>query len=133
MNQSIKSFFQCVASGIFVGLFISVVNNVYAAVFIMATGIPVRELINFKSVTVASTVPAVLGAIIFWALCNWVDQPEKRFRWLAAVGVVVSLAGPLSPILPSGVLPPPGFVLLTIPMHIFAGILCMVLIPRFVR
>lgn len=78
---------------------------------------------NFlMGVILSSILPLLIGSILYFLLVKF-----------TANGKMVSLYGPMQPVMPDGTATPEGFALLTIPMHLIAGGVAMWGIPKFAK
>ncbi len=127
---SIKQF---LIGGLVAGLLATVLNNIYSVIYTAWTGFSIPEIINPISVTLASIVPLLTASCLYYLLERFTTKGTTIFVILAVVVTIVSFAGPLGSSLPDGTPTPDGFAGLTLPMHIFAGLAVIIVIPTFVR
>lgn len=126
------SLMQFVTGAVLAGIVIAILNNVYHLIYTSVSGVK-SSVINVGSVTAFSLIPVFAGAFIYYALSRFTRYSTFLFITGALLFTFISLAEPLSPTLPDGSPKPEGFVALTVPMHLIAGILTVIIIPRFVR
>ncbi len=87
---------------------------------------------NFMiAVTVSSILPLLIGAVLYFLLVKYSKNGKMIFLAVSAIFTLVSLYGPMQPMMPDGTAAPQGFALLTIPMHLIAGAVAMWGIPKF--
>lgn len=112
------------------GISATIVNNIYRVIFESASGYSMPELINVATVSAASFAPIMLAGIFFFILGRFFISPRTIFIAVVALWTIASLYGPFASQLPDGSATPPQFTWLTFPMHIFAGLITILVIPR---
>ena len=119
--------------GLAAGLISAVLNNLYSLAYTAATDISVPEVIHFGSISGASVAPALIGALIYFALSRFTNRATLLFVVGGLVFMLVSCAGPLIGEIPDGSVTQAGFMGLTVPMHLIAGFVCVLIVPRLTR
>ncbi len=82
-------------------------------------------------VIMSSLFPLLIGAILYFLLVKYSNIGKMIFLVVSGVFTLVSLYGPMQPVMPDGSTAQQGFPLLTIPMHLIAGGMAMWGIPKF--
>jgi hypothetical protein len=95
------------------------------------TGFSIPEVIHFGSITGASVVPTIIGALCYFGLSRFTSKAKLIFTIAGIAFMLFSFLGPLSPELPDGTPTPEGFAGLTLPMHIIAGLVAVIFIPKY--
>jgi hypothetical protein len=107
--------------------------NVVIYLIMIAVGGHSFSVLIIGSIIVASFLPCLLGAVALFLL----DRFVPRARLIFTLGVIIVIGASVLPHL--GIGPPPspalgalpeGFDLLTIPLHLVAGLLIVFLLPR---
>lgn len=132
-TDSRPGFMRYLLAGIFAGLIIAVINNFYSFVYSAVTGVSMPDVIHFGSVAGASVVPAVIGGLIYYGLSKVTARATLIFMIGAGLFALASCYGPLQDQLPDGRQVPAGWVGLTLPMHLIAGLVAVVFIPVYVH
>jgi Family of unknown function (DUF6069) len=89
---------------------------------------------NFTiAVIMSSILPLVLGGVFYFLLLKFTGKGKMIFLIVSGVFTLLSLFGPMQPVMPDGTPTPEGFAMLTIPMHIIAGGAAMWGIPKFAK
>jgi hypothetical protein len=96
------------------------------------TGYPVPALIDPASVTLASSLSVLLAAGVYLLLSRGFTIATPLYVFGCLTTAAVTCVAPLTPVLPDGMPVPPGFPLLTIPMHLIAGVMAAVVVPSLV-
>ncbi len=96
------------------------------------TGYPVPPLIDPTSVVVASVLSVLLAAGVYLLLSRGMAIATPLYVVGCLVTAAASCMATLTPVLPDGMPVPPGFPLLTIPMHLIAGVMAAVVVPLVV-
>ncbi len=136
MNTEEKNktlFRKYIYAGLIAGAATALVNNIYSLIYSSMTTFTISAIINPISITLASIIPMVIGAIICYGLNRFFKKAFLLFSVGTGIFTLFSLSGPLGTQLPDGTLIPVGFASLTIPMHVFAGIFAVIIIPKFVK
>jgi Family of unknown function (DUF6069) len=89
---------------------------------------------NFlMGVILSSILPLLIGSILYFLLVKFTANGKMIFLVVSGLFILVSLYGPMQPVMPDGTATPEGFALLTIPMHLIAGGVAMWGIPKFAK
>jgi Family of unknown function (DUF6069) len=89
---------------------------------------------NFAiAVAMSSILPLVLGGVFYFLLVKFTAKGKMIFLIVSGVFTLLSLYGPMQPMMPDGTPTPEGFAMLTIPMHIIAGGAAIWGIPKFAK
>ncbi len=96
------------------------------------TGYPLPSLIDPTSVVVASVLSVLLAAGVYLLLSRGMTIATPLYVVGCLVTAAASCMAPLTPVMPDGSPVPPGFPLLTIPMHLIAGVMAAVVVPLVV-
>lgn len=120
--------------GIISGVIAAGVNICYMLLYESATGFSLDQYINFLSVAIASIVPSVFVALLYFSLRRVMDYQKayNAFLFIVFAIALLSFMLPLSNELPNGDAMPPEFTGLAIPMHIFAPLIYVFMISRAV-
>ncbi len=122
---------NALVAGLLAGIVIAVLNNLYNLFCASALDISVPGVIHAGSVTMASVMPALLAGAFYYLLARFTRWPARIFTVVVVAFTLFSLGGPLQPVLPDGTPAPAGFVTLTLPMHLIAGVVMLAVIPRY--
>ena len=93
------------------------------------TGYPLPDLIDPTSVVLASVLAVLLAAGVYLLLSRGMAIATPLYVLGCLTTAAVSCVATLTPVLPDGNPVPPGFPLLTIPMHLIAGLIAAVVVP----
>jgi Family of unknown function (DUF6069) len=115
--------------GAVAGVITAVLNNLWNLIYPAIGGVSVPEVINLESVTMMSIVPLLIAAVGYFVLSRFTSNATPIFQGITIVLALLSLAGTFSPPMPV----PAGFAGLSAPMHIIAGLVGALVIPRFVK
>lgn len=115
------------------GAIAAILNNLYSFTYTAITGFGVPDVINMGSITMSSFIPAILGALFYFALSRFTSKATSIFVVVSVVLIIVSFAGSFAPELPDGTPTPEGFAALTLPMHIIAGLVIIFILTRYVQ
>tara|TARA_R110000868_G_scaffold68256_3_gene201863 strand:+ start:335 stop:766 length:432 start_codon:yes stop_codon:yes gene_type:complete len=120
--------------GVIAGLIASAVNICYMFFYEGITGYSMNEYINVLSVSIATFIPAIFVALIYFSLRRVMKYQSALnvFLFIVIFFSLLSFIGPLSNHLPNGDEMPPEFTGLTIPMHILAPVIYITMIVRSV-
>lgn len=114
--------------GLIAGVISAVLANLYYLIFGAITGYSYAEL-NVISITLAGILPSLLGSLIYFGLSRQTSAATKIF-------VTLGLAFGILSIVPTLIAPPnpaPGFAAATAPLHILVAVICVTVVPFFVR
>jgi uncharacterized membrane protein len=115
------------------GVIAAVINNIYYFAYTGLTGNSVA-VINPISVTMASILPIVVGSLGYYIAARLFGaRATLIFMVGSLVLAVLSLGGVFLGQLPDGSAPPAWFPVLTLPMHLIAGLVCAFGVPRLVN
>ena len=120
--------------GLLSGIIAAGVNVCYMLLYESLTGYSIEKYINVMSVSISSIVPSVFVGLLYFSLrrsMNW-SKAYSYFLALIAIASLISFIGPLSNELPDGSPLPSEFIGLTLPMHIFAPLVYVLMIVRTV-
>jgi phage shock protein PspC (stress-responsive transcriptional regulator) len=136
-EQESLSLWNFSTAGVIAGLVAGVLNNLWIMIYPLATSYKVPGGIDTMSVTIFSFFPMLVAGIVYYLIClSGFKKGTKIYLIAGGIFLLMSFYFPLFPetigfIFPEGV--PKGFAALTIPMHIFAGAMALILIPKFVK
>lgn len=104
-------------------------NLAWRRAFHDLTGYTLPALIDPASVVMASVLSVLLAAGVYLLLSRGfvIATPLYVAGCLMTAGA--SCIAPFTPVMPDGTPVPPGFPLLTIPMHLVAGLMAAVVVP----
>ncbi|KRO68088.1 MAG: hypothetical protein ABR88_03195 [Cryomorphaceae bacterium BACL7 MAG-120322-bin74] len=112
----------------------AILNNVWLLVYPLTTGNEVPEIINIGSVTASSILGLFIGGFVYFVLHRLTKKGTFIFITAGVVFTFLSLMGPINMTdLPDGNSAPEGFALLTIPMHLIAGLAAIIITPKWVN
>jgi hypothetical protein len=115
--------------GTVVGSASALVNALYFLGFCSLTG-SFSHPTSLSSVALSSLLPSVLGGLGYGALTWFSTRAGALFAAVTATITLLSFAQLFQDTLPGGVLKPPGFDALVLPMHVVVGSLAAYAIPR---
>ena len=117
------------AGGMVAAAIAAAINVAWRDAYPGLTGYTVPDLIDPVSVVVASTLSIWLAAGVYLLLSRAfvIATPLYVFGCLASAAT--SCIAPFTPVLPDGMPVPQGFPLLTIPMHLIAGVMAAIVVP----
>lgn len=115
--------------GLVAGVITAVLNNLWNFIYPAIGGVSVPEVINLGSVTMMSMVPLLIAAVGYFVLSRFLPNATPIFQGLTIVLALLSLFGTFNPPMPV----PAGFAGLSAPMHVIAGLVGALVIPRFVK
>ena len=120
--------------GLIAGVAASILNNIWLLVYPLITGNEVPEIINIGSVTTSSILGLLVGGFVYFVLHRLTKKGTFIFITAGVVFTFLSLMGPINMTeLPDGNSAPEGFALLTIPMHLIAGLASVIITPKWVN
>ncbi len=122
---------KALVAGLLAGVIIALLNNLYNLFCGAVLDISAPGVIHVGSVTGSSVVPAVLAGVFYYLLARFTRRPGLIFTVVVVVFTLLSMGGPLQPVLPDGSPAPAGFATLTVPMHLIAGAVMLLVIPRY--
>jgi hypothetical protein len=93
------------------------------------TGYPLPQIIDPTSVVLASALSVLLAAGVYLLLSRGFSIATPLYVMGCVLSAVASCIAPFTPMLPDGTPAPPGFPLLTIPMHLIAGLMAAIIVP----
>ena len=101
----------------------------YKSVYTSYTGFELEQFVNMPNIVLACMAGAIVAALGYFVLCKLLDRPQFVYSLIAFVGMLATLVRPVAPVLPDGTTAPDEFAWLTIPMHVFTGMIVLTLIP----
>jgi len=125
-------FLRFLLGGLIAGLISAALNNIYSVAHAGLTDFSIPDVIHFGSITGASIVPTTIGALCYFGLSRFTSKATLIFIIVASVFTLLSCFGPLQGELPDGSPAPDGWIGLTLPMHIIAGLVAVLFIPKYV-
>jgi hypothetical protein len=105
------------------------VNLAWRRAFPGMTGHALPDLIDPASVVLASVLSVLLAAGVYLLLSRGFTIATPLYVFGCLLTAAVSCIAPFTPVLPDGSPVPPGFPLLTVPMHVIAGLMAAIVIP----
>ncbi len=133
VNVSKPSIVKFLLAGLIAGAIAAALNNLYHLIYSGITGFSLPEVIHFGSITIASILPVLVGALFYFALTRFTSKATLIFLVAGVLFTLISLGGPFNFQLPNGSPAPSGFVGLTLPMHLIAGAAALYFIPKYVN
>lgn len=136
-KQESLSLWNFATGGVIAGLVAGVLNNLWIMIYPLVTSYKVPGGIDTMSVTIFSFFPMLIAGIVYYLFClSGFKKGTKSYLIIGGIGLIASFYFPLFPetlgfIFTEGV--PKGFAVFTIPMHVFAGAMALILIPKFVK
>ncbi|MBT3676626.1 MAG: hypothetical protein HOG39_08305, partial [Candidatus Marinimicrobia bacterium] len=124
-------FTRFLIGGLIAGVISAVLNNLYSVVYTSITGHSVSEIINIGSITGASIIPTIVGALLYFGLSRFTTKATLVFIIAGSLLAIISCAGAFGSELADGTPTPEGFAGLTVPMHLFAGLIAIIVIPKY--
>jgi hypothetical protein len=134
-KQESLSLWNFATGGVIAGLVAGV--NLWIMIYPLVTSYKVPGGIDTMSVTIFSFFPMLIAGIVYYLFClSGFKKGTKSYLIIGGIGLIASFYFPLFPetlgfIFTEGV--PKGFAVFTIPMHVFAGAMALILIPKFVK
>lgn len=116
-------------AGLAAGISSTVICVFYKFVYTHYTGFELEEFVNLGTIALACIAGSLLAAMGYFMLCHLVSKPQTLFVFIVFLLMLGSIFVPLSPTLPDNTTRPDDFTLLTLPMHVFAGLIITYLIP----
>lgn len=107
-------------------------NLWWRAAFPAVSGFPVPALIDPTSVTMASVLSVLLAAGVYLLLSRGMTIATPLYICGSLLTAAVSCVATFVPVMADGTLTPPGFTELTLPMHLWAGVMSAVVVPLVV-
>ena len=116
-------------AGVTAGIVSSVICLGYKYVYTHYTGFRLEEFVNSLFVFTGCMSGSLLAALGYYALSRFLTAPQYVFVFVVFVLMILSLFFPLSSTLPDQTTAPEDFSLLTVPMHVFTGLIITYLVP----
>jgi hypothetical protein len=107
-------------------------NLAWRRVYPATTGYPLPQIIDPASVALASVLSVLLAAGVYLLLSRGFTIATPLYAMGCLLSAGASCIAPFTPMLPDGTPTPPGFPLLTIPMHLMAGVMAAIVVPLVV-
>jgi len=124
-------FTRFLIGGLIAGIISAVLNNLYSVVYTLIIGHGASEIINIGSITGASILPTIVGALLYFGLSKFTTKATLIFIIAGIILAIISCAGAFGNELADGTPTPEGFVGLTVPMHLIAGLVAVLFIPKY--
>lgn len=118
--------------GLLAGIIAAVLNNIYHTAYTAITGVEATVVINYVTVSIASIVPLVLAALVYYFLSKETKQPTMIFIVITIFLTITSSGLMAISHFPDRTPVPEGFVGLALPMHYIAGAVAAIFIPWYV-
>ncbi|WP_396624569.1 hypothetical protein [Luteitalea sp.] len=107
-------------------------NLAWRSAFPAYSGYSVPALIDETSVTLASALSVLLAAGVYLLLSRGLTIATPLYVLGSLLTAAASCVATYVPVMPDGTPTPPGFTELTLPMHLFAGVMAAVVVPLVV-
>jgi hypothetical protein len=104
-------------------------NLVWRGMFPGLTGYTVPQLIDPTSVVLATVLSVLLAAGVYLLLSRGFIIATPLYVVGCLATAIATCVAPFTPVLPDGMPVPAGFPLLTIPMHMMAGVIAATVVP----
>lgn len=101
----------------------------YKMVYEHYTGFRMEQFVNARNIVLACAGGSFLATLGYLVLSYMFDNPQWLFSFATFLLMLASLMQPMSNLLPDGTTAPHDFAWLTFPMHVFTGMIVMILIP----
>lgn len=108
------------------------VNVGWRGLYPSMTGYPLPAFIDAETVALASAAAVVLAAGVYLLLSRAFTIATPLYVMGCLASAIASCVAPFTPVMPDGTATPDGFQLLTIPMHLMAGLIAAVVVPLVV-
>jgi hypothetical protein len=118
-----------VLGGVLAAACAAAANLTWRRVYPSMTGHPLPSLIDPTSVVLVSVLSVLLAAGIYLLLSRGFTIATPLYVLGCLLTAATSCVAPFMPVMPDGTPTPPGFPLLTIPMHMIAGVMAAVVVP----
>lgn len=113
--------------GLVAGLSAALISIIFYYSYLALSSAAAYSEVNIVSITIASVIPNLIGAIGYWVLMRFMPGMGALF---VAGGLLLGVLSSI-PNFVAAPYPNPGFAIATVPLHLFAAIACVVIIPRF--
>ena len=121
--------FRILFAGLIAGFGSTFICLFYKWVYTHYTGFSMNEFVNGYFITLSCMAGAMLAALGYYLLSTFMTKPQMLYVFVVFILLILSLFVPLSPTLPDQTTAPSDFTLLTLPMHVFTGLVITYLIP----
>ena len=118
-----------VIGGMVAAAIAAAVNVVWRDAYPGLTGNTVPDLIDPVSVVIATVLSILLAAGVYLLLSRAFVIATPLYVFGCLTSAATSCIAPFTPVLPDGMPVPAGFPLLTIPMHLIAGLMAATVVP----
>lgn len=107
----------------------SAANLAWRRAYPEVTGYPLPQIIDPSSVVLASVLSVLLAAGVYLLLSRGFTIATPLYVLGCLFSAGASCIASFTPMLPDGSPTPPGFPLLTMPMHMMAGLMAGIVVP----
>jgi len=118
-----------VIGGMVAAAIAAAVNVAWRDAYPGLTGNTVPDLIDPVSVVIATVLSILLAAGVYLLLSRAFVIATPLYVFGCLTSAATSCIAPFTPVLPDGMPVPAGFPLLTIPMHLIAGLMAATVVP----
>ena len=117
------------AGGALAAMLAAAANLAWRSAYPGLTGYPLPSAMDPTPVVLASVLSVVLAAGVYLLLSRGFTIATPLYVVGCVATAIASCIAVLTPVMPDGTPPPPGFPLLAIPMHLIAGVIAAVVVP----
>jgi len=123
---------QFLIGGAWAGLTAAIINNIYSFIYTSMTGFSASGAVNFTTITLASVVPLMLAALLYYGLSNNSSKPTPYFIIIAIILTMFSERLRVFAIYIYEYDVPVAFYGLVLPMNFMAGVIAAVVLPLYI-
>lgn len=130
IKHDLKGFLiAAIKTGIVVSAF-DILWYFFATKILKVTG---QSFMNTTSITLALMVWAILASLILYYIFDKVKKPVLVFRGICLAIIIASFYFAFLTTLPNGEIAPDRYPVLSMPLHLFGGLLTGLFLPKFLK
>jgi hypothetical protein len=123
---------QFLIGGAWAGLTAAVINNIYSFIYTSVSGFSASGAVNIFTVTLASFIPLMLAALVYYLLATSTSKPTSYFVILSIILTMFSERLRVFAIYVYEYDVPVDFYGLVLPMNFMAGAIAAIVIPLYI-
>lgn len=123
---------QFLIGGAWAGLTAALINNIYSFIYTSITGFSASGAVNIFTVAIASFIPLMLAALVYYLLSNSTSKPTTYFIILSVILTMFSERLRVFAIYVYEYDVPVAFYGLILPMNFMAGAVAAIVIPLYI-